>query len=53
MLGFSKGQKSHRARSGEYICWGMVGIWLFGYSPKTAAVRGTGVDMHCHGAEPK
>jgi len=52
ILGVSKGQKSHRARSGKYICWGMVGIWLFGYSPKTATVGGRGVEMLCHGTDP-
>ena len=52
ILGFSKGQKSHGARSGEYICWGMAGIWLFVYSPKTAAVRWRGDEIHHHGTEP-
>jgi hypothetical protein len=52
VLGFSKCQKSHGASSAEYICWGVAGIWLFVYSPKTAAVRWRGDAIHRHNTEP-
>jgi hypothetical protein len=38
----------HRATSGEFGGWGVVGIWFF--TTRTTALQGTCDTAHCHGA---